>query len=282
VIDGPRRRSFSEREGFRAPVEAIQVGGMTDELRNSLWNVIHTRLLGTRLFHDMHEGRARIYRYSESLWIEFFKKPVDSRPDSGQGVLAEISKFFFSCEWFGVYDFLEWNLHWVSNSHLYSYDYFATAINGCLERELAGYRFIGGLRTEITDKQEIEALGEALEDERFLGVRSHLHTALRLLSDRDGPDYRNSIKESISAVESMVKVVTGQPKASLGDALTDLEKRGRLHTALKKGFSRLYGYTNDEGGIRHAMLEEPELSAADAKYFLLSCTSFINYLKAKL
>lgn len=80
----------------------------------------------------------------------------------------------------------------------------------------------------------------------------------------------------------MAKVVTGQPKASLGGALRELEKRGHLHKSLKVGFSSLYGYTSDEGGIRHAMLEEPDLTAADAKFFLLSCTSFINYLKTKL
>lgn len=55
-----------------------------------------------------------------------------------------------------------------------------------------------------------------------------------------------------------------------------------MHTALKEGFLKLYGYTNDEDGIRHAMLEEPKLTAADAKYFLMSCTSFANYSKAQL
>ena len=61
-----------------------------------------------------------------------------------------------------------------------------------------------------------------------------------------------------------------------------LEKGGELHSALKDGFSKLYGYTNDEHGIRHAMLDAPELTQGDAKYFLLSCTSFVNYLKSKL
>lgn len=45
---------------------------------------------------------------------------------------------------------------------------------------------------------------------------------------------------------------------------------------------KLYAYTSDEGGIRHAMLDEPNLTAADARYFLLSCTSFVNYLKSQL
>lgn len=80
----------------------------------------------------------------------------------------------------------------------------------------------------------------------------------------------------------MARIVAENPKATLGDALKAIEKRGSLHTALKDGFMKLYGYTSDEGGIRHAMLDEPNLTPADARYFLLSCTSFVNYLKAQL
>lgn len=68
----------------------------------------------------------------------------------------------------------------------------------------------------------------------------------------------------------------------MGDALKVIEKRGSLHQALKDGFIKLYGYTSDEGGIRHAMLNEPNLASSDALYFLLSCTSFVNYLKGQL
>ena len=109
-----------------------------------------------------------------------------------------------------------------------------------------------------------------------------MKSALEHLSRRGNPDYRNSIKESISAVESIAKEITDNPKATLGAALSKLERDQKLHPALKQGFSNIYGYTNDEGGIRHAMLEEPNLTASDAKFFLVSCASFINYLKSKV
>jgi hypothetical protein len=141
---------------------------------------------------------------------------------------------------------------------------------------------VDGLFTDITDNQEIEMIEEALSSNDFPSVSTHLKRALELLSDRKKPDYRNSIKESISAVESIAQIITGNSKATLGDALKTLEKSIKLHTALKDGFTKIYGYTSDEGGIRHAMLEEPNLSIEDAKYFLLTCTSFINYLKSKI
>jgi hypothetical protein len=71
------------------------------------------------------------------------------------------------------------------------------------------------------------------------------------------PDYRNCVKESISAVESAARQIAGEG-AKLADALAALERKGvTLHPALKKGFLRLYGYTSDDDGIRHAILDEP-------------------------
>ena len=80
----------------------------------------------------------------------------------------------------------------------------------------------------------------------------------------------------------MARIVSGKEKATLGEALKVLEKAGEIHSALKVALTSLYGYTNDDDGIRHAMLEVPDLTQADAKFFLLSCTSFINYLKSGL
>jgi hypothetical protein len=74
---------------------------------------------------------------------------------------------------------------------------------------------------------------------------------MELASDKHKPDARNSIKESISAVESTTKVIAQTPKATLEDALKVLDKQGDLHPCLKAAFSKLYGYTSDEGGIRH-------------------------------
>lgn len=155
-------------------------------------------------------------------------------------------------------------------------------LNAILERELAGYRYISGAFAPVTGKEEVDSIEQALEDGQFAGVEVHLRSALDHLSWKQNPDYRNSIKESISAVESLAKELTGNSKASLRDALLILEKDGKVHPALKKALSSLYGYTSDESGIRHAMLEEPTLSASDAKFLLVACSAFINYLKAKV
>lgn len=271
-------KTFSQRKGLTPVSEIIQVDSMSAELRNSLWNVLDIHLWSSHSYLYSQHGTPEIDNFSISLWFNFFKKPIDSRPNNSRSKLDEIRTYFYSNQWFHVYDFLEF----VVNNYSRSRPDLEKALNQILERELSGYRFVSGKVIDITNKEEIDMLAEALSDSRFSGVASHLRRALELIADREHPDYRNSIKESISAVESMARIIGGDSTATLGVALKALEKNGKLHPALRDGFLKLYGYTSDEQGIRHAMLDEPKLSSADAKYFLLSCTSFVNYLKAQM
>jgi len=157
---------------------------------------------------------------------------------------------------------------------------FRKTCNGVLEEELSGYRFVGGQIAQITSEEEISEIEEALQTP-LKSVRTHIEKSLELLSDKKSPDYRNSIKESISAVEAICRLITKNDKATLGQALKEVETKIALHGALKKGFSSLYGYTSSADGIRHALLEEAKLNFEDAKFMLVSCSAFVNYLIAK-
>ena len=138
--------------------------------------------------------------------------------------------------------------------------------------------FVEGKIVEITSEGEITEIELAIEQSQpYAGVKTHLTTALSLMSSRTNPDYRNSIKESISAVESLAKRLTGDEGATLGDALKKLEKAKQLHPALKDAFSKLYGYTSDAGGIRHALTNEADNTQAEARFMLIACSAFINF-----
>jgi AbiJ N-terminal domain 4 len=271
-------KTFSQRKGLKPVSEVIQVDSMNDDLRNSLWNALDVTLWSSSEYLYKQHAPPGIVPFSRSLWFQYFKQPLDSIPNHSTEVLNLIRELFFKWAWFEVYDFLEF----VVNHYQPSKPRLAEYFNEILERELSAYRFVSGHLTDITDAQELEMLELALSDSKFAGVTAHLQRALELYANRENPDYRNSIKESISAVESIARIVAENPKATLSDALKAIEKQGSLHPALKDGFMKLYGYTSDEGGIRHAMLDEPNLNATDAQYFLLSCTSFVNYLKAQL
>ena len=43
----------------------------------------------------------------------------------------------------------------------------------------------------------------------------------------------------------------------------------------------LYGYASDENGIRHGGIGFTNAAPGDAKYMLVSCSAFVNYLIEK-
>ncbi|QDJ43811.1 hypothetical protein CBR70_22285 [Bordetella hinzii] len=181
---------------------------------------------------------------------------------------------FFSCPWNEVYDILEFI--YVSRRGLKRDDGHRQTINFILEKHQSAYRLIDDQFGEITQGEEIAAIESALSVASN-PVKQHLDEALRKLSDREQPDFRNSIKESVSAVEAACREVTGNAKATLQDAL---KKMNSLHPALNEAFKKLYAYAGDESGIRHALTEEGErCSYGEAKFMLVACAAFVSYLR---
>ena len=105
-----------------------------------------------------------------------------------------------------------------------------------------------------------------------------MRRAAELYGQRPTPDYRNSIKESISAVEAAVQFLAGKKSYGVERPLKAIEEEFEIHPALRGGFEKLYAYTSDADGIRHALLEKDKLTQADARYMLVACSAFANYL----
>ncbi|PWG17232.1 hypothetical protein DFK10_07540 [Salibaculum griseiflavum] len=63
-------------------------------------------------------------------------------------------------------------------------------------------------------------------------------------------------------------------------AVTRAEERGFvLHPALKSGLLNIYGWSSDEAGIRHALLDErANVSETEARLMLVLCSALLNYL----
>ena len=274
---------FSERQGLASVSDAIQTDGVDEALRNGLWS-----LLQIRIWNDVHEGHhshalaarenQQLKRLLFKLKLHFFKEPIDTLTNNWKTELRDIRTYFFRAEWFVIYDFVEF----CGNSYL-KRDFqpaFWSEVNVLLEREHSGFRVVDGLVAPIIEKASIESVERALAGDAN-PVRDHLRRALELMTSRDAPDYRNSVKESISAIESLVSITLGETKGTFGQLLKQLEIGPGLHPALRTGFSNLYGYASDEGGVRHAMLEAPRVSYEDAQFMLVACSAFINYVRAR-
>jgi len=248
---------------------------MDEALKNSLWNVSYITFWSD--FPQSARTRSSLQgRLLTALWIGHFDSLVDELSDFSANALAQIRELFMASEWTATYNFVEFI---AANEITDGYaGIFIDRCNTVLEKHVSAYRFVDNALAPITSDEEIAAVEQTLSlNGKFGPVSEHILTALARLGDRQSPDYRNSIKESVSAVESACKITTGDPKATLGQALKQLG----LHPALEKGFSAIYGYTSDAQGIRHALLNEPTVDADDAKFFMVSCSAFVNYLIAK-
>jgi hypothetical protein len=272
---------FSERLGYRKPKDVVQKDSMDDDLRIGIWNCFADRILSHHS-SGVTGGTSEFSDVIRSLWHGYFKRPLDSIPQDWSDCYQYLRRYLLhDCPWDSVYDFIEFFLAHYSDPGRRKAR-FTACCNAVLERELSAYRLIDERFVPITDEEELAAVEEALNVGGPLKpIRAHLVDALEKLSDRQAPDYRNSIKESISAVEALCQLIAGDDKATLGQALDAVGGKLPIHGALLGALEKLYGYTSDAEGIRHALLDEPTLEFEDAKFMLVSCAGFINYMVAK-
>ncbi|EMH4161160.1 hypothetical protein RJ498_000359 [Pluralibacter gergoviae] len=280
---------FSQRIGITPLEKAIQLESIDNELRYGLWNVLQVCFWN----QDNYETSNQLDLVARKIWFSFFKLPIDSCPpffsrdiygaNTNNSAHSVIRKFFLdsATKWWEIYDFIEF----IFSAFDLSKDAKINAIdflNNMLERENAAYRYINSQLVAISDKTEITSIETALADDSK-AVKSHFQVALSMLSDRKSPDYRNSIKESISAVESLCGTFAANNSKKFSDAITELEKTCSFHPALKRAFLQLYGYTSDSGGIRHALTEDSlHPSYAEAMFMLVTCSAFCNFLRTKM
>lgn len=273
---------FSQRKGIRPLNKDLQHEFMDRELRIQLWNALHNHVWGylpepydTPLF--VPQNQLDMEKKVNQLWQTHFKMPVDATK-SAHEMLEKIRQHYFEAEWWEVYDLIEALLALLPQDQNVP---LKQQINDVLRIENAAYRIVGDEVAPITDEHEIEAIESAFQ-QGITETHTHLARGLELLKDRKQPDYRNSIKESISAVEAACKAITGMPKATLADCIREIEQKAVIHRAFKDALVKLYGYTSDEGGIRHGLTENSELpSFSEAKYMLVVCAAFVNYLFTK-
>lgn len=278
-------RLFSEREGYRPVKSVVQFESMDDDLRNRLWNNLdrfYWRSVKTDSYYRFEKLDPEMSTLVRRLWHDLFKKPVDTINDSWQTVRANLRDYYFGCRWNEAYDFIEFVAGNYPRDSFGRTQQFRDSCNDVLKHEVSAWRFVGRKIARIIDEIEIQEVEEALQV-GIPAVRRHLQTSLDHFGDRKNPDYANSIKEAISAVEALSKMISQDEKADLDKALAKIESKGKvkLQSSLKSAFRKLYFYTSDAEGIRHALMEEPNLDAEDAKFMLVACSAFVNYLVVK-
>jgi hypothetical protein len=271
------KKYFSERYNFQ--VRKIKKMDEIDEnFKNRIWNLFRELLY--ELLYDNKKLLENVYDKFlkgkiEELWFVISGSGID-------GVVSHIMEKLFNQKWYKIYDFLEFLMEELEEmGELTIRDQVAKKVNKIFEEENIGCRIIDNLVVPIIDEEEIKEIETAQKiSDRYSGIKIHLQKAVELYSKRPQPDYKNSIKESISAIEALARIITNNPSADLGD----LTKQLPLHRAFRNALDKLYAWTSDEGGIRHSQKDYKdylESGENEARFMLVLASAFVNYIISK-
>lgn len=284
---------FSDRYGYTSPQDTLIRERLDEDIINALctcYDVLE-EALGEYDNEYRGYGQKRSYTYlelEEAVWCFFLNK---RKADFEVHIRTHysVSTLFLNEKkhpWYEKMNLLDFSIRVLRGSKGKGYKYdkivdrFVLDINSSFSRLNYAYRVIENQIVQITDEEEIVAIVDAMKVSD--SVRTHMSDALKHLTARPNPDYRNSIKESISAVEIICRQITGED--TLGKALNKLGQKGvRIPSMLKLAFDKLYGYTNDKStGIRHALMDDMDMPGfEEAKFMVVSCSAFINYIQGK-
>ena len=285
-------RTFSQRYGYENVLKPMQLEELSDDLRREIWNAIWKLLLSQRHTKAISTliGTITTYYFSEetqrflgSVLGKLLKKPEDEIDTSYDEVIDQFKSLMLQGSFNEVLDLVEI----LANDSEAKDEEFVNRISELFEIHVAAYWLDTCNYPYKFFPRSNEAQGEAtreaiktIRDGGMEGAETHLRDAAAHINAQQ---FADSISDSIHAVESVARQIDPKSKP-LGPALNFLEKAGLVkHPALKEAFSKLYGYTSDEQGIRHSLTDKnsPDVDLDEAMFMFEACASFAAYLVNK-
>ena len=278
------RVSFSQAQGYEEIPGPLQLEELPREARTRIWNLFFVHLkksMSTAEFVGgswIGGGWEDILRAAHA---DFHISPLDEWSSDYWPACKKLREYIETRPFNKVFDLIQFVLR-----HPQRPPEFIRQLQRVFEECRLAYTIdiarpptILPAATPEEGGAVVDALG-TLRQAGLDGSAAHLRKASERIN---AGDWAGSVRESIHAVESVARQLDPGAATTLGPALSALEKRGALHPALKDAFSKLYGYTSDEQGVRHALLDRAnaQVGQDEAVFMLGACASFASYLWRK-
>jgi hypothetical protein len=269
-LEQRKKLSFEQAEGIAPLPSQLALGEISQEFRAVLWSVLNREFEKYHVSATIGEPWLTILREAQA----YRHHRLDQFLYKYTAIVSDVKKIIEHGACSEVLGWLEWVL-----KHRACPSNFANSVDAVMAYCRLAYRvFDRAVICPIGSEAERAAIEGAFADlaaTEFHGARAHLRGAAEQLSAGKYPD---SVRESIHAVEATARVL--EPSAALSSALGRLEKTAKIHKALKHGFVSLYGYTSDEKGIRHPLLDDgtANVDETDALFMIGACAAFVSYL----
>ena len=280
----PKNLTFSQVWSYEKLPGPLKPEEISQEARTRLWNNLYDEVRHSLTsfsyyascitlppWHDiLHDLHAYFFNFELDRWDNDFKVFVENYKD-----------FIYTSEFNKIFDLLQYIMRHPEcppgfiDKVAETFNQYHLAYAVCKEPPVT----IFPATTKTEGKTILETLKQ-LRDNGLLGAETHLRNASDFINQGK---YADSIHESINSVESVARILDPNSSNSLDKALKALQEKKNLHPALKKGLQALYGYTSDEKGIRHPLIDEKRANVGmdEAVFMLGACASFSSYLLRK-
>ena len=282
----PNSMTFSQAYGYEELPGPLNLEELPPKARTRIWNLFHDAIHDKVWFDPDGVPRIDDFTWRDILWSvhrDHFVRAVDDWPDGEWHFLrpVEFRRDIEELPFNEVFDLIQFVLR-----HDRCPPSLATAMKAVFAESRLAYTIDEGPPSTIipaVTPEEGIAIVASMRSLRKAGLNaseSHLRKASSCINQGD---WAGSIRESIHAVESVARVLDPAASRTLEPALQSLERHRPLHGALKGGFSKLYGYTSDEQGIRHALLDRADANVGsdEALFMFGACASFASFLWRK-
>ena len=279
-----RQLIFSQRYGHEPVPEALRLGELPSEARTMMWSVLYEQMENTRVADAILRlnsvgGVWEAILKAKHLFLD--ARPLDEWNDGFKSQCAELKGRILEDPFNRVFDLIEFIMR-----HPDCPLEFIGGVSWLFRHFQLAYAIDTGPPATVVPTataEEGEQLKRSLKELRSAGLdgsAGHLRNASKCINDGDSA---GGVRESIQAVESVARQIDPKASKNLGAALASLEREGALHPAFKQAISNLYGYTSDEQGIRHALLDkgQADVTIHEAVFMLGTCASFASYLWRK-
>jgi hypothetical protein len=276
--ENPRRPlTFSQAQGFDPLPSPLALGELSQHARVDLWNWMYS-WANDGIDYDMISGDAlQVYR---EFYLEILHRPRDEFSYRWSDTFEKLKMVFLQGAFNRVFDTVQF---FVRTPFLSTDPENMEIVRRIFRRNLLAYDILdippdGPTIVPNASPEEGEAIREAfanLATGPFDGARHHLQQAAHFINTGDAP---KAVAQTMHAVESVVRVIA--PNNNFKQALTTLNAKTAMHPALSIALDKLYGYTSDEKGIRHPLLESDvaKVHMPEAVFMYGACASFITYL----
>jgi len=293
-VENDTDQPFSISQGFRSEPPLLNHDVLPDWVRDEVHRLINRLAIrwpgnkkefDDRLSEELRPFHRRIYGRNSEQEIK------DTRAWSELKLMtSEIAISFSQYEgrWFDAYDI--WQVIYRMFEDIYDVtldgnpmgvgDEFNVEVNKLFEEAGVIWRMNGAKFERVRDPATegiIRSAMTILRQPQYAGPSEQYGKALEHLNRMPEPDTQNSVKDAVGALEGMARIVTNEPKKTLGAILNDEPLKSTISPLILKALRNVWGYRSDEPGIGHGQVESSSVGVEEAEWVLGVCASSMVY-----